>query len=64
MTIRKSDSAYWFWQVDSATMGMMDTFKKTVYEVQDVVEIEAEYATCEDLYCAMPFIWPTTEAIK
>lgn len=45
-------------------MDMMSIFAKTVNEIEEVQEVNANSGHCEDLYCALPFMWPVTDQIK
>jgi len=60
----KVQSGYWFWPLDANTIDFMPQFAKTVAEIDSVEDEILNYESCETLYCAQPFIWPTTSRIK
>jgi hypothetical protein len=63
--ISRSESGYWWWPLDADTDNMFPLFSKIVSEVGDEIRDEIlDYENCKDLYCAQPFIWPTTSRIK
>jgi len=60
----KTEGGYWFWPLDSNTKDFMSNFMDTVEEMENVTDVDANSKICEDLYCAQPFLWPTSELIK
>ncbi|CAG7835815.1 unnamed protein product, partial [Allacma fusca] len=63
-SINRSDAGYWFHPVDPDTSFYLPEFAKTVPELSEIVEIEANLNTCSDLFCSQPLVWPSGKSLK
>ncbi|CAG7835818.1 unnamed protein product [Allacma fusca] len=64
MTENRTDAGYWFWPMDPNTREYFPEIAKTLPQIRDYIELEANEDSCMDLYCNQQFFRPVGKSIK
>ena len=61
-TVKKSESGFWFFDLDPHVKSSMPLFQESLPELKNLVTYETD--KCADLYCGLPYYFPVAKLIR